>query len=222
MEVFFSLLLLLCFLLFSIVFWHESIQLTAGIKKNALFRNPKAAVYSEEVSSFKIRGNVYLIFQAALIISILLSLFIWQDQWNLLTFYESSLLFLGVAVAVILLLGLKFLMYKLIGLFFLPDEMDGYITRYFWTIKSLGFLLFFPTVIYIFAGELREFVFIVAVVVFFISRFLLFAYLLDIFVKRKVGLLYFFVYFCGTEIAPYILYVKGVLLLTTIVGNIIL
>jgi hypothetical protein len=43
--------------------------------------------------------------------------------------------------------------------------------------------------------------------------------ILNIFVKNKVGWFYFFVYLCGTEIAPYLLFYKGVLSLISIAGN---
>jgi len=218
-ESFFALILLACFLLFALVFRHESIGLIVGLKNTVLFRNHKTAVFSEQVSPFKIRGNFYLILQTVLIISVFASFFFLKDNWQMLAFAENFLLFFGILLAVSLLFGLKYLLYKTIGTFFLRDEIGGWIARYFWIVKALGFLLFIPTVVYIYIGELRNFMFFVVVLLFFISRIFIFAEILNIFVKNKIGLLYFFVYFCGTEIAPYIVYFKGVFLLTTIVGN---
>jgi hypothetical protein len=43
--------------------------------------------------------------------------------------------------------------------------------------------------------------------------------LLNIFVKNKITPFYIFVYLCGTEIAPYLLLYKGVLLVITIAGD---
>jgi len=219
-ESFFALILLACFLLFALVFRHESMGLIVGLKNTVLFRNHKTAVFSEQVSPFKVRGNFYLILQTALIISVFTSFFFLKDNWQMLALGENFLLFFGILLTLLLLLGLKYLLYKAIGTFFLRDEIGGWIARYFWIIKALGFLLFIPTVVYIYIGELRNFVLVAVVLIFFVSRILIFAELLNIFVKNKIGLLYFFVYFCGTEIAPYIVYFKGVLLLTKTVGNI--
>ena len=218
-ESFFALILLICFLFFSLVFRHESMELLVGLKNTALFRNRKTAVYSEQVSSFKIRGNFYLILQTVLIVSVFLSFFFLENQWELLAFWENFLLFIGILLLVSLLLCVKYLLYKTIGTFFLREEIGGWIARYFWIVKALGFLLFIPIVFYIYIGELRNIMLIVVAVLFFVSKVLVFAELLNIFVKNKIGLLYFFVYFCGTEIAPYIIYLKGVFLLTTIVGS---
>ena len=221
-ESFFSLILFTCFFLFSVAFRHESMELLVGLKNTVLFRNRKTTIYSEQVSPFKIRGNFYLIFQTVLIISVIVLFFFLQNEWQVLAFQETFFLFFGILLTASLLLGLKYLMYKMIGTFFLREEIGDWITRYFWIVKALGFLLFIPTIIYIYIGELRNFALITVVIIFFISRILIFAELLNIFVKNKIGFLYFFVYFCGTEIAPYILYFKGVFLLTKIVGSIII
>ena len=192
------------------------------LKNTVLFRSSKTAVYSEQVSPFKIRGNIYLIVQTAIIVSIVVSLFIMYDCWNLHTLSENLLFFTGILVAILLFFGMKYTMYKAIGSFFLGDDIENYTSRYFWTIKALGFLLLIPAIICIYVGELRSFMFMVSVVIFFISRIIIFAELLNIFAKNKIDLLCFFVYFCGTEIAPYMLYIKGVFLLTNIVENIVI
>jgi hypothetical protein len=45
---------------------------------------------------------------------------------------------------------------------------------------------------------------------------------LDIFVKNKIGFLYFIVYLCGIEIMPYFLLYSGLISLITVVGSIVL
>ena len=212
-----GLLLLLCFVLFTLVFRHESMEQLAGIVNLLLLRKRTTLSISEQVSPFKIRGNFYLIIQAIVISSILL--------FSILVHHKQSMdvenlfvLFGGVLLVTGLFVLLKYLLYKTIGTFFISEQISEWISRYFWIIKTLGFLLFIPTVVYIYVGELRNFIVIAAIVIFFITRMLIFVELLIIFVKNKIGLLYFFVYFCGTEIAPYILFVKGVIIFTKTVG----
>jgi len=221
-ESFFSLMLLVCFFLFSIVFRHETVSLIVGLKNTVFFRKRNIAPYSEQVSPFKVRGDFFLIVQTVLIISVIATFVLLKNEWQQLVFEENLFVFFAVFLLLSLLLCLKYLLYKTIGTFFFRDEMNDWIKHYFWTIKALGLLLFIPAILYIQIGELRNIMLIVAITTFFISRIVIFAELLNIFVKNKIGLLYFFVYFCGTEIAPYILYFKGVLLLADFVGNTII
>ena len=59
----------------------------------------------------------------------------------------------------------------------------------------------------------------VVLFLFFINRLLVIISVLNIFVKNKIGAVYFFSYLCGTEIAPYLLFYKGVVSIINIAGN---
>jgi hypothetical protein len=89
-------------------------------------------------------------------------------------------------------------------------------------LEILGLILFFPTILYVYLPEIRDAIQILIIIIFISSRLIVLIELLNIFVKNKVGGFYFFAYLCGTEIAPYLIYYKGVVLLISISGNIII
>jgi hypothetical protein len=221
-ESFFSILLLVCFLLFSLVFRRESIGLIINLKNVILFRNHNTTFYSEQITSSKVRGDFFLTLQTVLITSVIVSFFLLEGKWQQLWFEATPFIFFGVFLIISVFIVLKYLIYKVIGMFFLRDEMSGWIEHYFWFVRALGFLFFIPAIFCIYFGELRIITYILIVIIFFISRVIIIAKLLNIFTKNKIGLFYFIVYLCGTEIAPYILYFKGVFLLINIAGNIII
>ena len=127
--------------------------------------------------------------------------------------------FIGIFLFLALLIYLKIAGYQLIGTFFLQNEMKSWSTYYSRMMEILGVLIFLPVLFYVYLVETRTIMLILLVVLFFISRMIIYIKLLNIFVKNKINPFYFFVYLCGTEIAPYILLYKGVLLAITIAGD---
>jgi hypothetical protein len=116
-------------------------------------------------------------------------------------------------------MGLKIVMYRTIGSFFLREDMKHWVSQYSRLFELIGIVLFLPVICYLYLHELRYFISIFFFVLFFISRLVIVVELLNIFVKNKVGYFYFFTYLCGTEIAPYLLFYKGVLSIISIAAN---
>jgi hypothetical protein len=102
----------------------------------------------------------------------------------------------------------------------MQSDMKRWINRYYRLVELMGILLFLPTLFYVFMPELRNDIAMFFLFIFIMSRIAILFGLLNIFVKNKIGGFYFFVYLCGTEIAPYILFYKGVLLFISLAGNI--
>jgi hypothetical protein len=220
-ESLFFLVFLACFLVFALIFRKEGVGLIANFKNFFLFQSHKST-FSEQITTTKAQSGFFFIAQASLIVAIITFIFLLKDDWGQFSLGVYALIFGAIFAIISLFLCLKYLLYKFIGTFFLRDDMNDWIEHYFRIIKLSGFLLFIPTALYIYFGELREVAHIVVVIIFFISRLAIIIKLLNIFVKNQIGLFYFIVYLCGTEIAPYILYFKGVFLLTNFVGSIII
>ena len=218
-ESLFFLVFLACFLLFALVFRKEGVGLIVTIRNLFLFQSHKSD-YSEQITTTKAQSGFFFIVQTSLIVSTIAAIFLLREDWGQFSLGVNALIFGTVFAAVSLFLCLKYLLYQFIGTFFLHEDMGDWIERYFHIIKLYGVLLFIPVILYIYFGELREIAYIAVVIIFFISRVAIAVKLLNVFVKNRIGLFYFIVYLCGTEIAPYILYFRGVFLLTTIVGNI--
>jgi hypothetical protein len=105
----------------------------------------------------------------------------------------------------------------LISLIFLQNDIKNWINRYFRLLEFTGIILFLPTILYLYLPDIRNIMQLVILLVVIINRLIVIVELLNIFVKNKVGRFYFFMYLCGTEIAPYLMYYKVVVLLISIV-----
>jgi len=213
------LLFLFCFMLFAFVFRSEGVALTGNFKN--MFTPWKRAVLirKEQVTTTEAWAEFFLILQTILFVSIFLFTFLWDKGLSSLSSTNLSLIFTGVFLGVSMLVGLKFLIYKTIGAFFLQDDMRNWISHYSRLLELLGILLFLPLIFYVYLHEFRNITIVILCVLFLLSRLVIFIELLHIFVKNKVGGFYFFVYLCGTEIAPYLLYYKGVLSIISFAGN---
>lgn len=213
------LLFLLCFMLFAFVFRSEGVALTGNFKN--MFTPWKRAVLvrKEQVTTTEAWAEFFLILQTILFVSIFLFACLWDKGLSSLSNTNLSLSFTGIFLGISMLVGLKILIYKTIGTFFLQDDMRNWITHYSRLLELLGILLFLPLIFYVYLHEFRNITIVILFVLFLLSRLVIFIELLHIFVKNKVGGFYFFVYLCGTEIAPYLLCYKGVLSIISFAGN---
>lgn len=215
----FFLLFLFSFLLFAFIFRWEGTNLRANFKAAFSFGKSAISVRKSQVTKVEAWGEFYLLLQTILIFSILIFSWLWSDGFSLSTMKVQIIGFIGIFLFLALLIYLKIAGYQLIGTFFLQNEMKSWSTYYSRMMEILGVLIFLPVLFYVYLVETRTIMLILLVVLFFISRMIIYIKLLNIFVKNKINPFYFFVYLCGTEIAPYILLYKGVLLAITIAGD---
>lgn len=215
----FFLLFLFSFLLFTFIFRWEGTALKANFKTVFSFGKPGASVHKSQVTKTEAWGEFYLLLQTILIFSILIFSWLWSHGFSLLSTKIQLISFIGIFVGLALLIYLKIAGYQLIGTFFLQNEMKGWSTYYSRMMEILGVLIFLPVVFFVYLDEIRDIMLIFLVALLFISRVVIYIQLLNIFVKNKISPFYFFVYLCGTEITPYLLLYKGVLLVITIAGD---
>jgi hypothetical protein len=217
----FFLLFLFSFMLYAFVFRWEATTLKDSFKNILTLGKHSASIHKSQVTRIGSWGEFYLLFQAILIFSILLFSWLWSNGLSAFSAGEQLLSFVGIFVSIALLISLKIAGYKLIGTFFLQREMGDWTIYYSRMIEILGIIFFLPAVFYVYLHEIRKIILISLVLFFFISRLIIYSKLLNIFVKNKISPFYFFIYLCGTEIAPYLLLYKVVLFAITIADNII-
>ncbi|MDR2816788.1 MAG: DUF4271 domain-containing protein [Proteiniphilum sp.] len=215
----FFLLFLFSFMLFAFIFQCEGTSLKGNFKSTFALGKHTPSVHKSQVTKIEAWGEFYLLFQAILIFSILLFSRLWSNGFSTFSIGVQSLGFMGIFAALSLLISLKIMGYRLIGAFFLQNEMKSWATYYSRMMELLGIVFFLPAVFYVFLHEVRNIIVIALVILFFISRIVIYIELLNIFVKNKISPFYFFIYLCGTEIAPYLLLYKGVLFFITIAGD---
>jgi len=215
----FFIIFLLCFVVFSFLFSRERAALIGNFNTIISLKSRLAVTYKEQVTASEVWGEFFMIFQTILLFSMILFTFLWGDYLSILTFRSIIVIFLLILLLLSLLACFKFLIYKSISAFFLHNDIKNWINRYFRLLEFVGVILFLPTIVYVYMPEIRSVMLLVIIVVIIISRFIVTIELFNIFVKNKVGGFYFFAYLCGTEIAPYLIYYKGVVLLISIAGN---
>ena len=218
----FFIVFLFCFAIFSFVFSRERTSLTGNFNTIISFRSRSATAYKEQVTTAEVWGEFFMIFQAILLFSIILYTYLFERDFSFLTLRSFTLYFLVIFIILSLLASLKYIIYRSISFFFLHVDIKNWINKYFRLLEILGLILFFPTILYVYLPEIRDAIQILIIIIFISSRLIVLIELLNIFVKNKVGGFYFFAYLCGTEIAPYLIYYKGVVLLISISGNIII
>lgn len=212
-----------CFLVFAFFFNREGAALRGNFKNILSFNNRrKGPIYKEQITATELWGELFLILQTILIAAIVTFTYLWDNELPVLSPRYYYLFFAGILLLLLLLMWLKYLVYKSIGTFFLHLEMDDWIDRYLWMVEMIGIVCFIPALIFVYLQEFRDFMLIVFVFVFFVSRLIIAGGILNIFVKNKIGFLYFIVYLCGVELVPYLLLYKGAVSLISIVGDIVL
>ncbi|MDD4776886.1 MAG: DUF4271 domain-containing protein [Fermentimonas sp.] len=207
------------FIVFSFIFNKEGAALSGNFNSIFSLNRRSSKGYKEQVTTTEVWGEFFMIFQAILLYSIFFLTYLIDSGLHLLSFNSYALNFLAVFIALALLACLKYFIYRSIAVFFLQSDLKNWISRYFRLIELSGLILFIPIFAYVFLPESRSSIIIIIIIVFIIVRLIVAMVLLNIFVKNKVGGFYFFVYLCGTEIAPYLLFYKGMLSFISIAGN---
>lgn len=216
----FFLLFVACFVTFSLVFRKEGVVFMENFRQTLSPVKRQTAGFKGQVTTTEAWGEFFLVIQAMLVIAILGFTFLWDKGVAMLSLRLQLLTFSALLLLPVLLTSVKLLIYRIIALFFMPHEIKRWISNYYRLLELMGILLLLPALLSVFLPELKHGMLLLFLLIFVVSRFVIVFGLLNIFVKNKVGGFYFFVYLCGTEIAPYLMFYKGALLFIRLVGNI--
>lgn len=218
----FFLLFVACFVVFSLIFRKEGIVFIENFRQTLFVRKHQPTTFKGQVTTTEVWGEFFLVIQTILISAIIFFTFLWDKGIASLSIKGYLLTFVGLLLIPSVMILFKLFMYHTIALFFMTQQMKRWISHYYRLLELLGILLFLPALLYVVMPELRNMILFLFVFIFIISRLVIAFGLLNIFVKNKVGSFYFFVYLCGTEIAPYLLCYQGVLLFIRLAGNILI
>lgn len=215
----FFLLFVACFVIFSLVLRKEGVVFMENFRQT-LFPSRQTSRFKGQVTTTEAWGEFFLVIQAMLVTAILGFTFLWDKGVSMLSLRVQLLTFAALLLFPALLTSMKLVIYRIIALFFMPQELKRWISNYYRILELMGILLFLPALLSVFLPELKYGMLFLFLLIFVVSRLVIVFGLLNIFVKNKVGGFYFFVYLCGTEIAPYLMFYKGVLIFIRLVGNI--
>jgi len=213
------LLFVLCFVLFSFVYRGARGSFWSNFKNKLFIREKPLSGHKVQVTTAELWGEFFMIGQTVVMTSIVLLYCFLCESLVPLSGGFPLVILAAIVLGLALLGALKYVMYRAIATFFLPGDLTRWIGQYYQHAQLLGIFLFLPVLVFVFLQEYRNIAFLVILFLYFMNRLLVILSLLNIFVKNKVGIVYFFVYLCGTEIAPYLWFYKGVVSIVTIAGN---
>lgn len=218
----FFILFAFCFVLFAIFFRSEKSARYTEMKNLFAFGKKPSSVYKNQVTTTEVWGGIYLIFQSLLIYSIFAYNFFWNQGVSEMHTPNKLLLFASIFLFILLFLLIRYLTYWIFGSVFFQSKVESWTEKYLRIVEILGLMCYFPVLFYVFIPEWRSVLFIALAIFFLIARIGVVIGMLEIFVKNRIGFLYFFVYLCAVEIMPYYLLYIGPVSLISILGNIVL
>lgn len=196
-------LLLICFLFFSRIysgsfsFFRENIRI--------LFSNRDDIRLFSETTITDFWFNFILVFQSVLLSSIILfDIFLESDQYT--KPFHSFWTIVLFMVVISLFLGGKYLFYWIIGyLFNVRHKIHIWLRAYLFVTEMMGIIAFIPVLLLVYSQNYHSFLVIFFIVLFVISRLILFYKVITFFLQENINLLFLIAYLCSVEIIPYIL-----------------
>jgi hypothetical protein len=196
-------LLLLCFVFFAWIyrggftFFRKNIRLLLSSRKDLYLFG--------ETTSAEFWVNFVLAFQSILLISIVLFdafLSIYENPVVHNSFYTIVLF----SATIILFLVAKYLFYLFIGYVFdLKKKIGAWLRNYVVVLEMLGVVAFIPVLLLVYSQSFHTYLLVLFLVLFLISRLILFYRLITFFSQEHVNSLFLIAYLCSIEIVPYLL-----------------
>ncbi len=215
----FFLLFVFCFVILAFWFNQEGPTLAANFRNIFSGGVRNRTIFKEEITTTGVWSEVFLISQTILISTIIFFTYLWDKGISDLSLKNTVFVFLAIFFGVLLLIVIKYLVYKLTDYIFVEWGIGGWTEKYFRIVELSGILIFIPALFFVFVPEYGRIALFSLIIVFFIILAVVFWNLLNIFAKNKVGLLNYFLYLCAIEIIPFFLIYKGLIFLVNIAGN---
>lgn len=216
----FFLLFLVCFLLFVAVFHHGKVMLLENMRGIFSIIIPNQSVYNRQGVVVKTWNEVFLIAQTILVLSIAIFTFFRNVYFHSMTFYQGAILYGTIVLLMVMVFLFRYFIHRYGGVLIIRSGMKEWTVFYLRTVELLGIASFLPSLFLMYVSANAQLFYMLLLGLFLISRFIIFWNLLSIFVKNKMGILYFIVYLCGVEIVPYVFLYKGAVFFIKILANI--
>ena len=195
-------LLLICFFCITRIYKDSSSFFRENIK--LLFSSRENINLFSETTIKEFWFNFILIFQTILLYAIILFDYLLISDSNAVPPHSFYTICLFIAV-ISSFLGLKYLMYRLIGWTFdIQSKMEVWLRTYTIVLEMIGVVAFVPTLILIYSLSLQIPILVFFIGLFLISRIILFYRATVFFLQSSINILYLITYLCSVEIIPYI------------------
>lgn len=196
-------LILVCFLFFTriykggVIFFKENTRL--------LFSNRENLSLYSETTIREFWFNFILLFQNVLLTSVILfDLFLESDKYPLPK--DSFVTILVFIFVLALFISFNLLFYRFLGYIFnIKEYMKIWIRTYIIVLEMMGMIAFIPTLIMVYSQSFHYILLSFFIVLFFLSRLILFYRIITFFLRQHVNFLFLIVYLCTVEIIPYII-----------------
>lgn len=177
-------------------FFRENIRL--------LFSSRESINLFSETTIKEFWFNFILIFQTILLTAIILFDYFLVSDSNIIPHHSFYTICLFIVV-ISSFLGLKYLLYRLIGwIFDIQPKIDIWLRTYAIVLEMVGVIAFIPSLILIYSLVYQIPVIVFFIALFTVSRIILFYRITMFFLDSSRNILYLITYLCSVEIIPYI------------------
>ena len=201
------------FVLFALTFKTNGRELFSNFGYIFSFGSRNKNFYSKQITTADVWTNLFWIFQAFVIYSILFFDLTLKHSSFFSSAQDYLVLFSQIFVVISLFVLGKYIFYKFMEGVFSDSKTNDLIDVYLWIIYLTGILSFIPIVAYFYIPEVKSYVLFFLLAVFILGRLTVITKSYTFFIKSHIGILYFFVYLCAVEIMPYLLLYKAIVLI---------
>jgi len=153
--------------------------------------------------------NFALLFQTALLAGIIMFSFCLEADNSYIP-PNGFITILVFVVAICVVEALKYLLYKLIGYIFnFQLIVSIFLRSSVIIVEMMGIIAFIPVLLLVYSNHYSEILTNFFIILFIVSRLIIFYRIIIFFLRENVNLLYLIAYLCSVEIFPYFLLYKG-------------
>lgn len=202
------LILLLSFFLIGKMIQRGHSYFVKGLRLLATFREKRDDF--SEITIKEFWGNLFLIILPAFLVSLLSYQYLQNGDDTIHPPGHIWCTIIGFTLVISLFVLFKYLFYSLIGYTFdVKEEMTSYLRVYFALNELFGILIFIPTLIFLYFGTYPQTILLIVIILYLITRVILFLRLIFFFLSKKINFLFGIVYLCSVEISPYVFLILG-------------
>ncbi|MFV0332105.1 MAG: DUF4271 domain-containing protein [Dysgonomonas sp.] len=215
-------LLLICVLFFAYIYRGG----ISFLKENLTFLfSPQKASRTYGLAAVKeMVYSYFLVFQFVVLVSVCVYDVIIEYETPGYSNGRPLTTILSYIVLIALFLGVKDMIYKIIGYIFdFQKTISLWRRTYMVSVEILGILYFIPTLLLIYSSYYHTQILVFMLILFLLVQIILFYQIIVFFINQKFNFLYLIAYLCTFEILPYIFLSTGLIYLyRTDVFNILL
>lgn len=186
---------------------------------SSLFSKKSRTGFKEQITIQRLWTSLLFVVQTAGISSVVVTFMLMKNDFVGFYAYDVYSVLLFVFVGIMLFIGAKYIIYRLIDYIFPDWGLGDWVSQFFTYIGVVGLVAYLPSLMFVFSNEYASIAIWLIIASLIAISFVYYRNLFVIFVKNNIGVLNYFLYLCAIEIVPLFLLLKGGEILAIIAGK---